>query len=302
MKPLSRQLPPLHTLVFFDAVARLGSFTRAAESLHITQSAVSKQVRALEADLGLPLFRREGRQVALTEAGAVFAAGVGPLLRQLAEHTGRIRGMAAAGHGVTVVCTQAVAHYWLFPRVVRFNMAHPEVAVNIFATDEVDEAHCRQADLGILYDGDSGIPAALAGDLLFAERIHAVCAPDYPVSEPAHPVELAAARLIHLDPESWKWHGWEDWFRHFGVAFHTPRDGLRFNALTLALSACQQGMGIALGWGFMTDELVARGELRRLGDFCMETGRRDYLVHDRARPLSPAAQRFRVWLLGDVAN
>lgn len=292
----------MHALVFFDAVARLGSFTRAAESLHVTQSAVSKQVRVLEADLGLPLFRRHGKQVVLTEAGAAFAAGVAPLLRELAEQTGHIRRMAVAGHGVTVVCTQAVAHYWLFPRVVRFNMVTPEVAVNIFATDEVDEARCRQADLGILYDGETGIAASLAGDLLFAERIHPVCAPDYPVAEPLHPADLTSARLIHLDPESWKWRGWEDWFRHFGVAFQTPRDGLRFNALTLALSACQQGMGVSLGWGFMIDSLVARGELRRLGNFCMETGRCDYLVHDRARALSPAAQRFRAWLLRDVAS
>lgn len=298
MKTNFRHLPPLNALVFFEAAARYRSFTKAAEELCITQSAVSKQIQLLEQSLGFELFSREGRQLLLTDAGREFHSDVNAMLQQLTDSVSRIRRWSD-NQSVTITCTQAVSHYWLFPRIARFNTQHPDITINIYATNDISESSCLRFDLGVL-NGNANWRMPLNSHLLFEERIYPVCRYDYPVEGLLEPEELLNQRLIHLDPTAWRWPTWIDWFGHFGIAFTIPKNAQLFNQVTLALDATAQGMGIGLGWEFMTHSMLKSGEIRRVSEHYYCTGIDDYLVYAKNKPLSPAASVFRDWLLNDI--
>lgn len=300
MKTTFHHLPPLNALIFFEAAARHRNFTSAAAELCITQSAVSKQIRLLEESLGFELFRRDTRQLQLTDAGKEFHSDVTAILQQLAGSVDRIRNRSDSA-SVTITCTQAVSHYWLFPRIARFNTDHPDITVNIYATNDISESSCQRFDLGIL-NGDDNWRSPLHSHLLFEERIYAVCRRDYPIEGKLKPNELLSQRLIHLDPSAWPWPTWINWFSHFGIAYAIPKNAQLFNQVTLALDATVRGMGVGLGWEFMTQELLQSGAIRRVSDEYYSPGFADYLVYSSMRPLSPAAMTFRDWLLNDLGS
>lgn len=297
MKLLSRRLPPLHTLIPFEAVARLESFTRAADELCVTQSAVSKQVKILEEYLGIELFSRQSHQTRLTEAGRTYFLEVQTTLLGLVEGTRRVM-TRGAGNSVTIAATVAVAHYWLLPRISRFRSKHPDIKVNIFAMDDLDEAACLQADLCILY-GSGKWKAPLASHYLFPERIYAVCATSYPLTGLSTPHDLLKSRLIHL---RWRWSDWSDWFLSFGIRYEMSDDALVFNQVPLAINAALEGLGIALGWEVLIRDLIESGQLRLVLNDYFETGYADYLVYDSQRPLTRAAELFHSWILEEAVN
>lgn len=299
MKTSFRSLPPLSALVFFEAAARQGSFTKAAAELFVTQSAVSKQIQMLEENLGVALFSREPRMVQLTEAGLEFQSDIVTIFQNLNDSVARIRRWPG-GNSVTVICTHAVSHYWLFPRITRFNMEHPGITINIYAVNEVTEQSCLQFDLGIL-NGNNQWRVPLESHLLFKERIYPVCHADYPLKGNISPEDLYSQRLIHLDPNAWHWPTWVDWFANFGIDYAIPKNAQLFNQVTLALNATLQGMGIGLGWEFMTEELLRKGEIRRVSHSSYVTGIDDYLVHSRSKPLTETARTFKQWLLDNVS-
>jgi len=297
MKPLFKQLPPLQTLTFFEAAARYGNFTRAADELCVTQSAVSKQIKMLEDHLGTEVFYREHRQVILTEAGEELYTDVKVMLNELAETDNRIRSRVSSKN-LTIVATVAVAHYWLFPRIARFNMQHADININIYATDENSEELCRKSDLGILYgSGDWQLP--LTSHFLYRERIYPICAVDLPLPEIERPEDLLKVRIINLDPLKWRWMNWSDWFDNFGIHYQMPSNALVFNQIPLAIKAALQGMGVTLGWEFMIMEMLENRFIKTAGDFFVDTGKADYLVYSAAKPLSASACVFRDWLLND---
>ncbi|ATG75809.1 LysR family transcriptional regulator [Zobellella denitrificans] len=289
-----KTLPPLDSLLFFEAVARHGSFTRAAAELCLTQSAVSKQIKVLEGSLGLVLFERQPRGIALTRAGQALFGELPPLLQQLQRSVERLKA-AHNSRSLTLVCTHAVAHYWLFPRLVEFSKVCPELAVHVNSTNDINEYSLDEHDLGILY-GDGNWPS-LRAELLFEERVYPIRSRDLALEEPAEVAQLRELPLIQLDSSAWNCLDWADWFRHFGVDYRPPANAPSFNQVTLAFNGVLQGMGVGLGWDFMAREQLEAGLLRRVGPFCYNTGRADYLVHNRHKPLSAAAGRFRHWLL-----
>lgn len=291
---LLRRLPPMENLVCFEAVARCGSFTRAAQELSLTQSAVSKQMALLEENLKASLFDRVGRGIRLSSAGRELQSELQPLLHRLNEVVVRLRG-AHTEQTVTVRCTQAVAHSWLFPQVVRFNQAHPTINVNVIASNLINEESCSDGSFGILY-GD-GKWNSLDAAPLFPEVVYAVCRPDLPIPEIACVEELCRMPLIQLDSREWNCMDWPEWFRQFGVAYTPPSQAITFNQVTLVYNAALRGLGVGLGWDYMVRDAIERGELKAVGDFACRTGRSDFLVHARHRQLAPAALRFRDWLL-----
>ncbi|UTW12230.1 LysR substrate-binding domain-containing protein [Marinobacterium rhizophilum] len=192
-----------------------------------------------------------------------------------------------------------MAHYWLFPRIARFNMAHLDININIYATDEISEELCRKSDLGILY-GNGLWPSSLNSHFLFRERIYPICADALELPKISSPEDLLKTRIINLDPLKWRWMTWQDWFDHFGVDYQVPGNALVFNQIPLALNAAVQRMGVTLGWEFMIGELLENGFLKLVGDFHVETGKADYLVYGTGKPLSVSACLFRDWLLQEV--
>lgn len=296
---LFNRLPPIHALGVFHAVARLGSFTLAAQQLHVTQSAVSKQIRSLEEQLGMALFRRKSRGVALTAQGELLVASAERVLEDL-QHTIQQARSLGRDAVVRIVCTEAVAHYWLAPRLSQLAAFQPGLKVNVFTTNDIDLLDMDDYDFGILY-GDGRWPQLYSHEL-FAEVVYPVCHVDYPVDEIHSPADLLRHRLIQLNPEIWKWATWKDWLSHFGVAYQPGEDLISYNQATLAIAAALNKQGIALGWEFMLGDLLRNGLIRKAADFKLVSGRSDYLVYRQDEPLSPPAALFRDWLLAGQAR
>ena len=293
----SSRLPPLHSLTYFEAVGRLMSFTKAAEELCVTQSAVSKQVRNLEDSLGFDLLERSKSGLRLTPAGEELLASTQPLLLALKQSVARIR-QSHAGNSISIICTQAVAHYWLIPRIELFNQLMPGVTVNLLSTNEITAAKCADYDFGILY-GD-GEWQGLEAHKLFDEEVYPICSTKFEAPEIVTPEQLLDLPLIQLDPEQWRWMNWADWFEHFDCDYTRPINMLVYNQVTLTLNACARGLGVALGWHFMLREMFEAKQIRKLGPFSYRTGRADFLVYVKGRKLSSAAQAFKETILGNI--
>lgn len=293
----SKNLPPLDSLITFEAVARNGSFTRAASELCLTQSAISKQIRALEDNLKLTLFERQARGICLTQAGASLFSEVTTLLERLQHSVNRIKA-AHAPNSVTVLCTHAVAQFWLFARLLAFNTEHPSITVNIHASNDIHESSVADYDFTILYG--AGHWSSLNVEPLFAEKVYPVARTDLVLASVDEPADLQTLPLIELDASGWNCMDWHDWFKHFGLEHKADAKRPTFNQVTLAYQAIVQGMGVGLGWDFMVRDKIDKGELRRVGPFEFLSTNADYLAHSRHKTLSDAAITFQRWLLDDA--
>ena len=147
--PRFRQLPPLNSLVYFEAAARLGSFTRAAEELNVTQGAVSRQVQRLEEHLGCSLFVRAGRRILLSDEGHNYHVSIADILGQLAASTQGLRGEPEAQQ-VTVATSSALATFYLLPRIPAFQRTHEDIQIRIIARVKVSYAHSISLLVGSL--------------------------------------------------------------------------------------------------------------------------------------------------------
>src|SRR5262245_31354490 len=180
------RLPPLKSVHYFEAAARLQSFTKAAAELNVTHSAISHQIKALEEWLGQPLFERKTRQVRLTEAGKRFLGPVKTAFDQLAEGASEIR-QFGKDRPLTVTALPSLSAKWLVPRLSDFQRRHPEIQVRLSATSTVETIGGRDIDLGIRFG--RGHWDNLEGELLAKNDIFPVCAPslltpDKPIREP----------------------------------------------------------------------------------------------------------------------
>lgn len=293
-----RYLPPQEGLAAFESVSRLGSFTRAADELCLTQSAISKQIRSLETSLGTSLFLRKARGVELSSAGIMYQQDILPALQLLEMAGQRLRTMQNPDT-VRVLATHAVSQYWLFPRLLSFSAEHPDITVHIHASNEMQPYMVPDYDLAILY-GDGDWPALEATPLIY-EDIYPVACPNIVKNDVVSLDDLAQQPLIQLD-SSWNCMDWPHWFAYFGFNYRTPKSDLTFNQLTLTYSAIQRGAGIGLAWDFMASDAIAKGELVRITNYRALTGFAEHIVHGSNQPLSPAATLFRDWLIADSSE
>lgn len=162
--------------------------------------------------------------------------------------------------------------------------------MHINANNTINEYSVIEHDFGILY-GEGNLTGLKAAPL-FAERIRPIAAPHLDLPPISSVADLTTLPLIQLDSRDWNCMDWPSWFRHFGVAYTPLEKALTLNQVTLTLNSAQEGLGVALGWEFMTEELLASGKLKQVGQFEYETGFHDYLVHSRSRILSPAPNFF----------
>ncbi|MBN3755277.1 LysR family transcriptional regulator [Paraburkholderia sp. Tr-20389] len=290
-------LPPLETLMCFEAVARLGSFTRAAHELSITQSAASKQIRTLETLLGCSLFERHTRALKLNESGLRLFGELRPLLSRLQHTISRVRDDDERD-AISVVCTHAVAQYWLLPRLADFIDRFPAVSIDVKSTNSINEKLCAEYAFGILYG--EGEWKSLESAKLFPEIVYPVYSVSgYTKGIPGTLGELAQAPLIHLDSSEWDCLDWKDWFAQLSFDY-TPTPSLIFNQTALVYEAAQRGLGIGLGWDFIVSPAIQAGTLSAIPDMSLITGRHDYLVHPRGKSLNVDEIRFRDWLIESV--
>ncbi len=296
MQNLWSQLASPRHLVVFEAAARTGSFTKAAQELNVQQPAVSASIKQLETALGVILFRRNHRRITLTNAGTRLFADVTRAFEMLSHSASSIRQFASNDH-VTLSASSAFNNYWLVPRIASFQQKHPDIDLRLQSSDREPDLTVETISLAVRL-GDGNWPDCEA-QLIYDEIIYPVAAPRVMAaavtlrSVPG----LLNQRLIHLEEPIRERPSWDQWFSAFGISEVTPRSGLRLNDYALVLQAAMAGEGFAFGWHHIVEHLVQQGVLAARPEWTWRTGKGFYLVWSKSRPLTPEAQSVRDWIL-----
>jgi len=290
------RLPPLDPLVAFEAAARLLSFTRAAEELHLSQAAISQQIRSLEERLQVKLFTRSHRAVQLTNEGREYQHTVVAILKQLAGATMDITNVEISRQ-LVIGCDQSFATYWLNPRLGQLRDLLPGVALRIIAADAETENMAAETQVSILH-GDGHWPG-FHSQRLFDEEVYPVCSPAYAHSfEPEHWDDwLLQAELIDLADSQWNWMNWRLWLSGQDIDRPLGIRQLQINSYPLVLEAACDGHGVALGWHHLLGDLIEKGLLIRPLQQSLKTEFGYYLACRDAYRKDEIVHRFRRWLL-----
>lgn len=248
------------TLLPFEAAARLGSFKKAAEELCLTQAAISRQIRALEENMGVALFERHYREVRLTRAGNTLAAAVTSGLEEIAGCTSRLRHQQ--GQREVVLFTELyVAMYWLVPRLAEFRSNHPDITIRLNASSQPLSRAEERFDLALQC---TGRPSGLLQPILSVpDTVFPICSPALAAEASLDIEDLLALPLLHFREELQdNWMGWHEWFAALGKTPAIP-EGNCFDSYPVMLQAVMAGQGIGLGWAGGLDELLANNTLVR---------------------------------------
>ena len=296
------RLPSLDLLKGFEAAARHLSFTRAAEELFLTQSALSRQMQALEEQLGMPLFERRHRQLLLTEAGQMLQATAKAVLDELTQAVAAIRRDQAA-QPLTVSTNQPFASLWLIPRLSRFRERHPGIDVYISADNRIVDLERERIDLAVRYCTEAMVPPG--SPRLFGEKLVPVCSPKLAAdrSRPLkRPEDLARHILLSIDDERGRltWLNWSAWLAAIGIHELTPAGSLRFNHFDQVIQAAVDGQGVALGRVPLIDDLLRQRKLVAPFHNRYLTTRAYYIVRADHAAARPEAQAFVDWLQEEV--
>jgi DNA-binding transcriptional LysR family regulator len=255
-------MPSLDLLEGFEAAARHLSFTKAGEELFLTQSAVSRQIKDLEDQLGVRLFERRHRALALTEAGQQFYAATAQVLTTMRSATERLRAASGRKRPLSVTTTNSFAALWLIPRLAGFTRTHPGVDVRITADTRVQDLERDGLDLAIRHG-----PPSLAGPnavRLFGERVFPVCSPKLLKKNPLRePGDLKNHCLLHYDDPEVRhpWLHWKTWLEVAGIPGLKPAATLSFSGYEQIIPAAVAGHGVALGRTPLVKDLIAAKEL-----------------------------------------
>ncbi len=292
-----RRLPPLQALVFFEAAARLGNFTAAARELGATQPAVSLRVGWLEEDLGVPLFRRQHRGVALTAEGARLFEAVRDGLETIRAVVSDIRAQRTR-KVLTLATDFGFAAYWMMPRLEALGQLMPDVDIRLVTSQNQFDIRGEPVDFAISFG--NGNWAGCAAERLFSEQVLPLCSPAFlarhgPLDSPA---DLSALPLLHLEAaEPSRWLRWDDWFARQGMPQRPAGRDITLNTYPFVLQAAMSGQGVALGWRPLVDDLLAAGQLVPALDVAVRTERGYFLVQPEKLRLRDEHHRFREWVL-----
>lgn len=291
-----RRLPPLNALRAFEAAARHLSFTKAAGELHVTQAAVSHQIRGLEDWLGMPLFKRQNRALLLTDAGQSYLPPIRDALDTMNDATAKLQ-KRDDHDGLTVSTFTSFAAKWLIPRLGRFASAHPDIDVRLSINDHIVDFAGDGIDVGIRYGG--GNWKGVHRDRLMTEVVFVVCSPkllsgEHPLRTPE---DLAYYTMLHDDlPENWS-----TWLEAASVQVKARRD-LVFNHSEMVLQAAIGGLGVALGRSVLVADDLAAGRLIKPFELQLPAQSAYYVVCPEGAQDRPKIKAFRDWILDEVAQ
>lgn len=288
-------LPPLNALVAFEAAARLGSITRAARELCVTQAAVSQQVRRLEGHLGLALFARGGQGLRLTDEGRRYLDGIAGPLASIRRATDAL--MAEDTSGVlTVIAAPSFANRWIVPRFNRFYERHPDIDLRIGPAPVAPELG-RGVDIIIYHDiGDR--PGTYSMPLM-GERIFPVCSPELLDANGGEAASFLRGQLLLRHARDGMGL-WEAWLEKAGLGDEGLRFGPRFDFSYLALAAALDGAGVALGRTLLVAEDLAAGRLCVPVPLTMVAPRPYWFCCAEAHAERPRVAAFREWLVDEM--
>jgi LysR family transcriptional regulator, glycine cleavage system transcriptional activator len=285
-------LPSLHALHVFEVAARLGSFTRAASELHVTQTAVSHQIKQLETELGQPLFLRAARGLTLTAAGRAWQLELGPIFSRLRDANRKLRERQASSRPVVSLTTiPSFGARWLVPRLGGFLAQHPQVDLRISTSEALVDFATEPVDIGIRF-GKGRYPG-LSSEKLLDDYFIVVAAPAT-ASRLKRPRDLQQQTLLWDSHED----AWQRWFAAQGLV--KPGE-MRYHQLTdsgLVVEAAARGQGVALArWSLIQDELrVGRLVSAFPAAAPLPAGYSYYLVGLRETFRKREVAAFRAWL------
>ncbi|RYY24693.1 MAG: transcriptional regulator GcvA [Sphingomonadales bacterium] len=291
-----RRLPPLSAVRVFEAAARHGNFTRAAEELGMTQAAVSYQVKLLEERLGAPLFRREGRGVVLTDAGTRAAPQISSAFDAIDKAFEQVR---AEEEGLLVISTSnTFANAWLAWRLGTFQMAHPGMAVRLDTTDDLADLEGGAFDCAIR-SGRGGWPG-LAAEKLMEVNFTPMVSPAFLASHG----EMQPADLLRLPLISPHDPWWTTWLREAGVEVPDgpPRPGIRLDSQAHEAHAAMAGQGVAMLTPFFWRNDLSEGKLAMPFTQVSTRGYAYWFVVAESRRNVPKIKRFREWLIEEMGR
>lgn len=292
-----QRLPPLQTLRAFEAAGRLLSMSKAAEELNLTHGAVSRHVKTLEGDLGLRLFERHTRRIALTPEGALLLATVGRVLHELAQQAASLRARGASPR-LTISTTFSFASKWLEPRLHRLRLRHPDFDIHLDVTDQMVDLSGGGTDAAIRY-GTGRYPHAVAERIL-EETLTPVCSPAYwkRHGKGLGASELPAATLLHEDRMAVDWRQWLAWS---GIRLRAGARHANYSHGSMAIEAAIRGEGIALGRSVLVREDLCAGRLVAPFQSLQANAGRGYdLVYAARNRNDPKIVALRNWLSDEV--
>ncbi|GJI97456.1 DNA-binding transcriptional activator GcvA [Duganella caerulea] len=289
----SRRLPNFSALRAFEAAARHENFSRAAEELHLTHGAISHQVRALEEELGRPLFVRHGRQVKITSDALKFAQFLGKSFGDIAAAADAMRA-SAVNQRLTISSIPSFAARWLAPRLGRFIDLYPDIEVVLQSSGQLQDLARDGIDVGIRF-GRGNYPG-LVVQRLMGDVYYPVVSPHYRGGQlPAAPQELSRHTLLRsVEP-------WSPWLRAAGVDMAEPSGGLMFEDLSMLIRSAADGNGVALVRHVVAMQEIASGQLQRLFDTATPCPDEYFFVSPPGAAGRPQVQAFRDWLLEEIA-
>lgn len=295
---MRRKIPSTAALSAFEAAARHQSYTKAADELAVTQSAICRQIASLEEFLGLKLFRRDRRGVALTEAGLAYSHKVASRLDDVERDTLEL--MAHGGHGETleIAVVPTFATKWLLPRMPEFIAAHPDITINLstrtrpflFGDTEFDAA---------VYAGAAKWPGTNS-DFLMRESLIAVCSPDLvPRGRKLAAADWTRYRLLQ---QATRPYAWRDWFASRGMRVDGDMSGPRFELFSMQTEAAIRGMGIALIPRLLIEDELRRRDLVTVANHDYLSDRSYYLIYPEQKSDSAPLRAFREWIEGEARS
>lgn len=301
MEGLGSRLPPLKSLVAFEATARHLSVTRAGVELRISREAVSRHIRVLEEHLGVKLFDRLHRAVALTPPGKKLQAVVQQSLEDIA-FVSRAIGSPAENHKITVAATIAISSFLLTPRLSRYRAKHPNDEIHVVISDQSKDLFAGDVDIALRY-GDGNWPG-FETIHLFDVQSFPVCTPEYLETAPKlqKPADLVNHTLVNLDgaphaSEDWWW-----WLDEHNVRVPESLNLLGFNSYDNVIRLVMQGEGVALGFSGLIDDYVDDGRLIRPLKSVENQILAVYVVLPAATSPSPRVQHFIDWIVEETSE
>lgn len=295
MTSLSRKLlPSSSALAAFDSVARLGSFSLAADELSLTQGAISRQVLSLEEQLGVRLFERGARGVSLTAEGRSYAKAIGAALGEIRAASLQLM-TKTHGSTLNLAMLPTFGTRWLLPRIPDFVDSHPEITINFATRIGQFDFEKEGIDMAI-HIGQPDWPAA-ESTFLMPEMVAPVCSPAFLAEHSVVTAQdIAGLPLLHMASRPG---AWDDWFQSLGIVA-APSQGMRFEQFSSVAQACIAGLGVALMPLFLIDIELKAGQIVQAFPHQARSPSSYYAVAPLSRANHAPVKLFREWLLRQI--
>jgi LysR family transcriptional regulator, glycine cleavage system transcriptional activator len=293
------RLPSLTSLAAFEASARHRSVKRAADELNVTPGAVSRQIKALEEELGVPLLGRSQAGLTLTADAEALYAVLALAFSRTAETVQVIRSGNRAKR-VTLACTHAVASLWLMPRMGDFWRRFPDITVDHLISDDARDFRRAEVDLRIRY-GFGAWPDETSA-LLMKETIYPIAGPEFAREYAGcDAADIPDLPLLHVEWVDAEWTGWDELLRRAEIQ-HGALSGRRFSTFGVVLQACQDDQGLAIGWHRLVCAMIDAGRLVPFTNLRIPSPGSYYLSWNANREVSDATRTLRDWLVAAAAE